>query len=197
MRDVSRKHDVEQSAAAEKNIIEQVQVESKQYDTGLKLLRFVVKLTLEEDARNHIRQLKHIERTKVYERRQAELDKERIEFEVERTRMKMDFYSPLIKEGQWQLLALQLVSHPEDVASIAQMIHQQHQADMESQLKALKMMLEEDAIDAHGFQMAEASKRVLQRFVDSFGPDLGVKAIADEVKPKALETKQQSEDSKS
>jgi len=191
MREVSREHDVEQSAEAEKSITERVLEESKKYSTGLKILRFVVKLSLEEDARNHIRQLKQIERTKVSERRQAELEKQRIELEVERTKMRMEFYSPLIKEGQWQLLALQLANHPDDVAAIAQMIRQQRQADMENQLRALKIMLEEDVIE--GFQMEEASKRVLQRFVDSFGPDLEVKALGNGEKPKALEAKQDSQ----
>ncbi len=191
MREVSREHDVEQSAEAEKSITERVFEESKKYSTGLKILRFVVKLSLEEDARNHIRQLKQIERTKVSERRQAELEKQRIELEVERTKMRMEFYSPLIKEGQWQLLALQLANHPDDVAAVAQMIRQQRQADMENQLRALKIMLEEDVIE--GFQMEEASKRVLQRFVDSFGPDLEVKALGNGEKPKALEAKQDSQ----
>ena len=194
MRDVSRRYDVEQSAEAERAISEQVQEESKKYNTGLRLLRFVVKLSLEEDARKHIRQLKQIERTKEQELRQADLDKQRIEIEKERTQMRIDFYSPFIKEGQWQLLALQLANHPDDVAAVAQMIRQQRQADMENQLKALKIMLEEDAIE--GFQMEEASKRVLQRFVDSFGPDLGVKALGDGEKPKALEAKQTTEHSK-
>lgn len=191
MREVSREHDVEQSAEAEKSITERVLEESKKYSTGLKIFRFVVKLSLEEDARNHIRQLKQIERTKVSERRQAELEKQRIELEVERTKMRMEFYRPLIKEGQWQLLALQLANHPDDVAAVAQMIRQQRQADMENQLKALKIMLEEDVIE--GFQMEEASKRVLQRFVDSFGPDLEVKALGNGEKPKALEAKQDSQ----
>ncbi|HDQ06012.1 MAG TPA: hypothetical protein ENN36_04740 [Candidatus Bathyarchaeota archaeon] len=191
MREISREHDVEQSAEAEKSITERVLEESKKYSTGLKILRFMVKLSLEEDARNHIRQLKQIERTKVSERRQAELEKQRIELEVERTKMRMEFYSPLIKEGQWQLLALQLANHPDDVAAIAQMIRQQRQADMENQLRALKIMLEEDVIE--GFQMEEASKRVLQRFVDSFGPDLEVRALGSGEKPKALEAKQDSQ----
>jgi len=56
------------------------------------------------------------------------------------------------------------------------MLSQQRQADMENQLKALKIMLEEDVIE--GFQMEEASKRVLQRFVESFGPELETRALS-------------------
>jgi len=175
MRNVSRRYEVEQSAEAEKAIIESVQEESKKYNVGLKLVRFVVELSLEEDARNHIRQLKQIERVQEIESVQSELEKQRIRLEEERIRMKTDFYGPLIKEGQWQLLALQLAKHPDDVATIVQMIHQQRQAEMENQLRALKIMLEEDVIEV--YQMEEAGKRVLQRLVDSFGPSLEVKAL--------------------
>ena len=191
MRDISRKYDVEQSAEAENAIAETVQKESETYNIGLRIDRFVVKLSLEEDARAHIRQLKQIERDKERERRQAELEKQRGKLEMERMKMKMDFYSPLIKGGQWQLLALQLASHPEDIATVAQMLSQQRQVEMENQLKALKIMLEEDVLE--GFQMEEASKRVLQRFVESFGPELETRALGAEER-KALPADKTSED---
>lgn len=175
MRNVSRRYEVEQSDEAEKAIIQRVQEESKKYNTGLKLVRFVVELSLEDEARNHIRQLKQIKRTREIESEQAELEKQRIRLEEERTQMKMEFYGPLIEKGEWQLLALQLANHPDDVAAIVQMIRQQRQAEMESQLKALKIMLEEDVIEV--YQMEEAGKRVLQRLVASLGPSLEVKAL--------------------
>jgi hypothetical protein len=182
MRGVSRDYDVEESAAAETAITEAVKRE--RYDVGLKLNRFVVKLSLEEDARAHIRSLRQIERDKEREKREAELHRQRDELELERMRMKMDFYSPLIREGHWQLLALQLTNHPEDVAAVAHMLSQQRQADMDLQLKALKIMLEEDALE--GFQIEEAGKRVLQRFVESFGPELEARALGEAEERKAL-----------
>ena len=175
MRNVSRRYEVEQSAEAEEAIIKSVLEESRKYDTGLKLVRFVVELSLEDDARNHIRRLKQIKRVREIESEQAELEKQRIRLEEERTQMKMEFYAPLIREGQWQLLALQLANHPDDVAAIVQTVHQRRQAEMENQLKALKIMLEEDAVEV--YQMEEAGKRVLQRLVDSFGAGLEVKAL--------------------
>lgn len=193
MREVSREHDVDQSAEAEKSITERVLEESKKYSTGLRILRFVVKLSLEEDARNYIRKIREIERTKTIELKQAELEKQRIEREMELMKVKIDFYSPLIEKGQWKLLALQLANHPDDVAAVAQMIGQQRQADMETQLKALKIMLEEDVIE--GFQMGEAGKRILQRIVDAYGPGLEARALGGREEPKALEAKQDSRDS--
>ena len=185
MRNISRNYDVEESAAAERAITEAVEREA--YAVGFKLNRFVVKLSLEEDARAHIRKLKQIERDKERARKEAELGKlerQRDELELERIRMKMDFYGPLIKEGHWQLLALQLTNHPEDVATVAQMLNQQRQAEMDQQLKALKIMLEEDALE--GFQMEEAGKRVLQRFVESFGPELETRGLGEAEERKAL-----------
>ena len=182
MRSISRDYDVEESAAAEKAITQAVEREA--YNVGLELNRFVVKLSLEEDARDHIRKLRQIEREKERERKEAELERLRDELEIERMRMKMDFYSPLIREGHWQLLALQLTNHPEDVATVAQMLSQQRQVEMDHQLKALKIMLEEDALE--GFQIEEAGKRVLQRFVESFGPELETRALGAAEERKAL-----------
>ncbi len=182
MRNISRDYDVEESAAAERAIIQAV--ESEAYNVALKLNRFMVKLSLEEDARAHIRRLRQIERDKERERREAELEKLRDELTIERMRMKMDFYSPLIKEGHWQLLALQLTNHPEDVATVAQLLSQQRQVEMDRQLKALKIMLEEDALET--FHVEEAGKRVLQRFVESFGPELETRALGEAEERKAL-----------
>ena len=194
MRDISRNYEVEESAEAEKEIMERVWVVSQRYDTGLKLNRFVVKLSLEDEARNHLRQLKQIERSKAYELQQAVLDKQRISQEMDRTQMRMNFYSPMIKEGQWQLLALQLANHPDDVTSVAQMIHQQRQVELENRLKALKIMLEEDALE--GFQMEAASRHILERFVESFGPELDAKALGAPERQKAIEAKQTSKPTK-
>ena len=182
MRSVSRDYAVEESAAAEGTIAEAVQ--GKGYNVGLTLNRFVVNLSLEDDARSHIRKLKQLERDKERERKEAELERLRDQLEIDRVKMKMDFYSPLIEGGHWRLLALQLSNHPEDVATVAQMLSQQRQAEMDHQLKALKIMLEEDALD--GFQMEEAGKRVLQRFVESFGPELETKELGEARERKAL-----------
>ena len=88
----------------------------------------------------------------------------------------MDFYAPLLKKGQWNLLALQLSEHPEDVASIVNFINQEHQAERDNQLKMLKIMLEEDVVE--GFQVEEVRKRILQKVLDSLGP-VSTKALTD------------------
>jgi hypothetical protein len=191
MRAVTRQYDVEQSAEAEKAISEAVQRGTEDYRIGLRVDRLVVRLSLEEEARDHIRKLKRIERDEERERREAELEKQRAELEMEHVAMKMSFYRPLIEGGQWQLWALQLANNPADIATVAQMLGQQRQVDIENQLKALRIMLEEDAIE--GFQIEEAGKRVLRRLVEDLEPELGIKS-PDAEEHKALPEGEPDED---
>lgn len=165
MRSISRRYDVEDSELAEREIAQVI--ESQEYGVGLAVKRFVVKLQLEEDARVHIRKLTQYDRDSVLADKEAQLQKQRDAIERERMKTKMEFYGPLIKQGQWQLLAMQLSNRPEDVSIIIQMLNQQRQQEMDHQLKALKIMLEEDVIE--GFQLEETGQRVLQRLVDGLG----------------------------
>jgi hypothetical protein len=173
MRNITRKYDVEKSAAAEQAITKAIQEET--YDVGLKLDRISVKLSLEEDARAHLRKLKQIERDKERERKEAELDRLRDDLELDRMKTKLAFYTPLIQGGHWQLLALQLTNHPDDVVIVAQTLSQQRQSEMENQLIALKIMLEEDALEP--FHIEDAGKRVLQRFIEHISPNLEGRAF--------------------
>jgi len=173
MRSISRDYDVQEIAAAEKAITQAVSAES--YDVGFVLSRFVVELSLEEEARYHIRE--QIEWHKERERKEAELASQRDALEMERRRMKIDFYGPLIRGGHWELLALQLTNNPEDVRSVAQMLDEERGAQMEQQLVALRIMLEEDAVEGFQLQVKDAGKRVLRRFVDMFGLDLETPAL--------------------
>ncbi len=173
MRNVSRHYDVEDSEAAEREIA--TAVKDQEYGVGLTIKRFIVKLRLEDEARAHIRKLKQYDRDTALVDKEAQLQKQQDAIEIERMQMKMEFYGPLIKQGQWQLLAMQLSNRPEDVPAIIQMLNQQRQQDMDHQLKTLKIMLEEDVIE--GFQLEETGQRVLQRLVDSLGSGSGTKAL--------------------
>jgi hypothetical protein len=193
MRSISRRYDVEQSAQAEEAIIKQLPIDIQQRDTGFKLSHFIVELSLEEEARKHIRKIKQIDRDKEHQKQQAELDRQRLQLEMEHTKLRMDFYSPFIQGGQWQLLALQLANHPEDVATVTQMLSKQRQVELDNQLRTLKVMLEEDVIE--GYQMEEACRSVLRRIVDNF--ETGMKSIENSEpskQQKAIQSKQESED---
>lgn len=182
MRSISRKQNAEKIGTAER-IITKV-VKGGKYNVGIKINRVVVKLSLEEEARAHIRRLKQIERDKERERKEAELGKQSDRLKIERMKMKMDFYSPLIKEGQWQLLALRLTNHPEDVPTVIQILNQQRQAEIDRQLRALKIMLEEDALE--GFQIEDAGKRILQYLLENIGLELKTQALGSTGERKTL-----------
>ncbi|MCB8952422.1 MAG: hypothetical protein H6650_10450 [Ardenticatenales bacterium] len=165
MRDISRQFDVERSKDAEQ-AIDRV-LESQTYDIGIVLHRVIVRLTLEEDARTYIRRLRQYDRDAVLVEREAQLQQQKDELEQKYLKSKMSFYGPLIEQGQWQLLALQLANNPNDVPAIIQMIDSQRQLEMKQQLEVLKFMLEEDVLD--GFQLESVGKRALQKLVDGLG----------------------------
>jgi hypothetical protein len=173
MREVSRKFDVEDSAAAEKAI--GLKLNGLRLDEGVKIKRLVAKLGLEEDARDHLRKMRELDRNKIRDKKEAEVIQQREKLEIERLKIKMDFYSPLIAQGQWQLLALQLSNNPDDAVAIAQIISQERQLNIKNQLEALKIMVEEDALE--GFQLEEPAKKVLRRFVESLDLDQTPRAL--------------------
>ena len=180
MRRISRNYLVEESAAAEREIGNTVRQEI--YDVGFQLKNFVLKLSLEEEVRNRIREKKRIqettdiEKTKIYSQKTLEEEAQKLEmqrqqfeierirqqeqFELERTKLKMEFYGPLLQAGNWQMLALQLSQNPQDVQIIMQQIQQQNETQRNHQIKMLEILLKEDAVE--GSQLNEESKRLLQ-----------------------------------
>lgn len=165
MRKISRNFESHESEAAEMEI--NSQFEKNLMINGILINRIIVNLDLEDSSRQYVRTKEDFERQKDLQKAEGELVIVRDDLDVERKRKKMEFYSPLIREGQWQLLALHLTEHPEDVTTITQMLSRQHQDEMQNQLVLLKVMLEEDAIE--GFQLEDVRKRVLHKLVDNLG----------------------------
>ncbi|WP_448337227.1 SPFH domain-containing protein [Chloroflexus aurantiacus] len=165
MRRISRKYRAEQSQDAEYEINDLFR--SGLYIQGISVNRIIANLELEAASRNHLRTIQNIRNQKIQESiaHDLEIMRSRNEFEIKK--LKMEFYEPLIREGQWNLLALHLAQRPEDVATIVNMITQQQQIDLENQLKMLKVMLESDVIE--GFHIEEVGKRVLRQLVSSIG----------------------------
>ncbi len=165
MRKISRKYELNQNEEAEQAINQSF--EKRVLINGISVNRVMVILELEDESRQHIRTIQDIDHKIALRTKEHELNQKIDNFDVERKEKRMKFYTPIIHEGQWQLLALHLTEHPEDVATISQMIYQHNQVDFQNQLSTLKVLLEEDALEA--FQVEEVGKRVLQRLVDHFG----------------------------
>lgn len=103
----------------------------------------------------------------VLEQQRAEFELQRAAEEVKLLQTKMDFYGTLVKEGNWQLLGLQLSKNPDDVAGIIDMINkqqfilqQQHHAGLSNELQLLQILVEGDALD--GDHLNEAGRSVLK-----------------------------------
>jgi len=197
MREISRKNSLDKSAETESLINECLPFEIEKQKTGLKLINCFVKISLDEIEKNHLKQLQQIDHKKEAEEKMAELNEQMFRQEKVLTQIKMDFYGPLIKAGQWQMLALQLSSHPEDIKSIYQLISQQKQLDLENQLKALKLMLDGDVIEK-GYPLDEVGRGVLQKLVESFGTGLDSKLLgtANEVKNSFQTSEEETSDKK-
>lgn len=185
MRVISRKYNADQSEDAEQEINNSFK--SGLHVNGIFATQIISNLELPVEAREHIHKIQSMkneiarqevthELESIKLRHESELATAKQKHENDLKKQRMDFYAPFIKKGQWNLLALQLAEHPEDVAAIVNLINQQQQADREYQLKMLKIMLEEDVVE--GFQVEEVRKRILQKLLDSLGP-VSTKALTD------------------
>lgn len=185
LRTAAKRFQIDQSFEVEKALVQAAEQET--YDVGLKVVRVFVKLQLDHESREHARKLEEVRRQKELEAAQAALEGERLSFawDLERKKMLVEFYSALIEQGDWQLLALQLANNPDDVAAVINVLREHRQVELEQQLEALKTLLEEDALE--GYQVEQAASRVLQRFVQSFGPKLETKTLEELEEREALQ----------
>lgn len=184
MRAKSREFEVEESAKAEAAISKLALDTTHDPPTGLKVVRFAVELELEEDARTFIRKLKVLERNKEYELGQSELEKQRLALSQELEGMKLKFYGPLVRAGHWELLGLYLANNPEEVASVAKTLREQDAATLDKQLVFLKTLIDGDAVE--GFQMEEATQRLLRSLMESLDSDQYRRALDAGSRPEAI-----------
>jgi hypothetical protein len=179
IRRISRNFQVEESTDAEKEI--STRLKRAIYDEGFQVDRFVLKLSLEQEIRDRIRDKKLAEDTvameitkikqdkKIESERQSleiqrqEFENERKEmqakFEIKQIEMKMAFYGPILQSGNWSLLAMQLSQNPDDVKLIAEELSKQKQLERDYQMQTLKVLLKEGALE--GVQLNEVARRTL------------------------------------
>jgi len=87
------------------------------------------------------------------------------ELEVEEIRL--EFYKPLVRQGSWDVLALELANNPEDVTRVATMMREMRDQEINARLKILEIALDKDAIEPSS-QFDDAMKRILQDMVTVF-----------------------------
>jgi hypothetical protein len=186
MRAKSREFEVEKSAEAEAAISELVLDTTHDPPSGLKIVRFSVELELEEDARAFIRNLKILKRNKELELGQSDLEKQRLALSHELEGMKLNFYGPLVRAGNWELLALHLANNPDEVANVAATLRELDAETFDRQMAFLKTLIEGDAIE--GFDMGETAQRLLRNLVESLESGPSQRALNTGSQPEAPET---------
>ncbi len=165
MRSISRKYTTQQSEDAERKI--NMSFSRGLLISGITITKIVSDLSLDSAARDHLRKLQEIDNDKILQSKEHELNIMKDQFDIERQKIKMDFYGPLLQQGQWQMLALHLARNPDDVATVAQLVNQQRKLEFDNQIQTLKALLDGDVIE--GFQVEGIAKQVLQRLVDNLG----------------------------
>ena len=208
MRSISRKYDVQESAEAERIISRKLEEEVS--EAGFKLNDFSVKLSLEQEARDRIRKKRNIyEDTQIrkqelkseieVEQFQQELQRQRHQFELERrmqqeqfelqlNKQKMDLYGPLIKEGNWEVLAAQLANDPLEAKRTINMLQEQKQIDREDKKQLLKLLIQEGGIE--GWQLADFGKGLVNELTGV--PRAALESVSDEEVEKAEDVSEQA-----
>jgi hypothetical protein len=155
------------------------------FEKGFNLSNFALKLSLQKEVIDWIRDQQRLEITSDLNRQRLEkeqllannlrqqsleaqlkhqeleqlLAKQQATHEIEILRTKAEFYGTLLKGGNLQILALQLAQNPEDVRAIQQAMFQQQQAERDRSIHLLQTLLQADVIE--GWQLTEVCKRAL------------------------------------
>lgn len=174
LRNKSREYPIEAVHQAEPGLTSTLK--QANYGRGLKITEAVVTLKLDQSARDYVRKLddmqrqrdiklKEIRHQKELQREQAELEQQTEEQRQELLQQRLNFYTPHIQRGEWQMLGLLLANNPQDVGAVAQMVRDQRQQDFENFLRAIQAMLDQDVLES--FELEPAKQQVLKGFLQS------------------------------
>lgn len=91
MRIISRRHEVEDSGAAEREISDYIKsdyIKKVEYQVGLSIEQFTVSLFLEQEARDRIREKKRLQEEIELEKARQNLDKQKAQLEIDKAKQK-------------------------------------------------------------------------------------------------------------
>lgn len=173
LRLMSRNFSIDQRGVAEQAMVKEIERQNlKIY--GLELTGVIVRLGLTEDEQNHYRALRKIKRDLVREEREAELWRKRDEHEISRKQFSFAFYNDLLSKGYGKLVVLYLAHHPEELASVWELLVKQEQSNRKHWLDAFKALKELDIFEEPHLQ--EARNFVIQHFTEREKQELAMKA---------------------
>jgi len=162
MRSASRNHDLDQLASAEQAITTAIEKHAKQ--GGFEVTSFVLKLAIDAEERAHVRQLRQIQRDKVFANGESELLILRDTLDRDRRKQQLEFYSQLTQKGYGQLVLFYLTHHPEDFLKVAELLAQQRRSEREYWLKAVTDLFKSDVLEE--FDLQQIRDYVLQHFTE-------------------------------
>jgi hypothetical protein len=196
MKQISRDYDLREDAVAEKDINRSVRrrvVDEGCFDDlGLRVPQLVASLQIDSSAIESIRKVTRIQLNeaallaeKEAQLRLAQVDEiAQIKLdELKRMRASASHahYEKILQGGETSLLAAYLTQNPGDIAGLIERFDKQKQFASSSNMELLKVMIEEDAIEAS--QLGETGGRVLRRL-------MGIP----ESKPSSLESNETDQD---
>jgi hypothetical protein len=113
---------------------------------GLAVLSAQIDLDWDGRSREHAIKLEQIRLESQKEAALAEVENIRARRNLENQKSAVDFYKPLISEGNWQLLALALSQNQMDARSIMEYLDTKQREQLGLQFKILETLLEKDAL---------------------------------------------------
>lgn len=159
LRRVSRRYKVDQVDQAEEAMQEAVEADVFS-DHGLEVVSAVVEISLDDKAAQRAQTLTEIRTQEEIERAKANLENWQRKRELDQQRDAIDFYAPLIREGQWTLLAMILSQDPSSAQSILDRLDAQRREALANQMTIFQSMVEAGGLE--GWQMEDQAKIILQ-----------------------------------
>lgn len=163
LRRVGRRFTVDQVHEAEDAMQEAIEIEHFS-DHGLEVASALVEISLDEKAAERARRLTEIHTREEFEKAEAGLEDWQAKRQLDHQRDAIQFYQPLIKEGQWALLAMILSQDAASAEKILGYLDTQHREALATRMEIFTKIVEAGGLE--GWQMEEQAKVVLQGVMD-------------------------------
>jgi hypothetical protein len=138
MRQVSRRHEIEDSAGAEQAVRAELQrrEEDEGFHPAFALRRISVSVDLDSTAREHADDVRR-------RRHQNRVDDD----DANRTVQRADQYRTLVEEGEWGMLRLALAQHPNLLPQVVQAMRNGADTRFQNGFQALKFLVENRVVE--------------------------------------------------
>jgi hypothetical protein len=97
---------------------------------------------------------------------QAQYDRLQLEAKLERDKIQVTQLTGLLGQGQFAAFAMQLASDPAAIGSVNAYLADQRDADINRQLQALRLLVENDGLE--GWQITEQAKSMLHQLISTW-----------------------------